>query len=332
MDRTERDGLLLLLISALGYACLGVIASWLADTGIAPLDVVVWRYIFATLLIWAIILVRRAPLPEKSLPRRALFATGLFFALAALAAFFGLRLLPTSMFVVLFYTYPAFVVLMSIFLGERLPLLGWFALLLTLFGVILMTPDFFIVFAQGTLWDSLVLLPRNMQISGMNAVGGVLLAIINALVVAVSFLVINRVLKGHRTSARASAWEITGALFFLLILVLLRGLTLPPSPTAWLLLLALASVSTVMPIFALTAGIQKFGASRAAIVSTIEPVMSVALAVILLGDTLLPVQILGAVLIILSVLLLQFSRIRLLGQQKAPQMRVEPEYEIHPNN
>lgn len=323
MDRTERDGLLLLLISALGYACLGVIASWLEDTGIAPLDVVVWRYIFATLLIWTIILVRRAPPPEKPLPRRALLATGLFFALAALAAFFGLRLLPTSTFVVLFYTYPAFVVLISIFLGERLPLLGWFALSLTLCGVVLMTPDFFSGFAQGHLWDSLTVLPDGAQSVRADAAGGVLLAILNALVVAISFLAINRVLKGHRTSARASAWEITGALFFLLILVLLRGLALPPTPTAWLLLLALASVSTVMPIFALTAGIQKFGASRAAIVSTIEPVMSVALAVILLGDTLLPVQIIGAGLIIVSVLLLQFSRIWVSARQKALQMNRE---------
>lgn len=307
MDRTQRDGLLLLLLSALGYSFLPVIANWLETTGIAPLDVVIWRYIFATLLIWLIIVARRAPPPVKPLPRLSLLMAGLFFALAALAAFFGLRLIPAGMFVVLFYTYPAFVVLLSIPLGERLPRLGWFALLLTLIGVALMTPDFFALLQPNNLFSTLPMIPASIAPES-NTFGGVVLALANALIVAVSFLLINRVLRGHKTSARASAWEITGALVFLLILVFLRGLILPPSPLAWVLLMLLASVSTVMPIFALTAGIQKFGASRAAIVSTIEPLMSVALAALLLGEALLPVQLLGGAFILLSVILLQIKR------------------------
>src|SRR5690606_13142302 len=100
-------------------------------------------------------------------------------------------------------------------------------------------------------------LPRWTQPTG-DTLGGVLLALANALTVALSFLAINRILRQHDTSPHASAWQISGALLFLLVLVLLRGLNLPPSPSAWIVLLLLAAISTVLPIFTLTAGIQKF--------------------------------------------------------------------------
>ena len=52
-------------------------------------------------------------------------------------------------------------------------------------------------------------------------------------------------------------------------------------------------------------GIQKIGASQASLISTAEPVMSMVVAMILLGEIILPIQWLGAVFIIAGVILLQ---------------------------
>lgn len=60
--------------------------------------------------------------------------------------------------------------------------------------------------------------------------------------------------------------------------------------STWVLLLALAVVSTVMPIFCLTTGLSKLGAAKAAIVGTVEPVLTTILAMIFLGEQMQPLQ------------------------------------------
>jgi len=53
------------------------------------------------------------------------------------------------------------------------------------------------------------------------------------------------------------------------------------------------------------AGIQRLGASRAAILSTSEPVLTALIAFLLLGEVIQPLQIPGGVLIVLSILCLR---------------------------
>ncbi len=307
MDRTQREGFLLLLVCAAGYALLPILAKWLNQTGLTPVDVVIWRYAFAAPLIWLLITITRAPQPNIRLPRGALLLTGLLMTLAALSAFVGLTLLPAGIYVVLFYTYPAMVVIIGVLLGERLSGLGWLALLITIVGVALTAPEFFAGFVPLPLFDRLLTVPAQLQ-APTGSTLGVALAFANALIVAIYFLVISRLLRGQGATARGSAYTITGALLFLLLLIPLRGLALPNSVEAWLLLLALASLSTVLPIFTMNAGIQRLGASRAAILSTMEPLLTLTLAALLLGEVLQPVQLVGCLLIIASVVLLQLRR------------------------
>lgn len=108
--------------------------------------------------------------------------------------------------------------------------------------------------------------------------------------------------------AQASAWSVTGSFLVFFGLALVRPVALPTEISTWGLLLALALVSTVMPIFCLTTGLNKLGASKAAIVSTAEPVLTAIWAAIFLGEQMQPIQLVGAVLILSSVILLQIPR------------------------
>ncbi len=298
MSRTQRDGILLVLLSSVGYALVPIIAKNIyAVSTINAVDVVVWRFIFATPIIWLSILVSRSPAPPIPLPRKRLLALGLLFASAALTAFGGLEtVIPASTFTVIFFTYPAFVALISIVMGERLPLVGWVALAMTIPGILLTVPNFadFGDVSDPMLHNGLLL--------------GIVMAILNAIIVAVYFVVLNRVLRGHTAVARASAWSITGTLIIMLFVGLVRGVEIPSNLDTWWNLLALAVLGTVMPIFCINVGIKKLGAARAAIISTVQPLMTMLLAVVLLGEVIGPVQWLGGGIIIASILLLETSR------------------------
>jgi drug/metabolite transporter (DMT)-like permease len=166
--------------------------------------------------------------------------------------------------------------------------LAWGALGLTLVGVALTAPDF------------------SAGLSGSNLTG-VLWALFDALVVAVYFIASSRLLRGNSDMLRANTWTVLGAFLLLAALALPNGMALPPGE-AWIYLIALTLVSTVLPVFGLNAGIQKLGSTRASIIATFEPVLTIIVATIFLGERMLPIQVAGGALIVVSVILLQLRR------------------------
>jgi len=81
---------------------------------------------------------------------------------------------------------------------------------------------------------------------------------------------------------------------------------LPTLPSAWAGLAALGLISTVVPSFAMLAGIARLGAARASILSTSEPILTVILALLLLpNEHMTWVQLLGGGLIVISVIVLE---------------------------
>lgn len=290
MDRTQKEGIAFIFLAVLGYSVLPVLTKRVLASGMPPVDMAVWRFLFAAPAMWLLIWIQRQPHPAKPLPRLRLAGMGVFLALAALAAFFGLQYLPAGMYVVLFYTYPAMVAILSALLGKPLPPIGWAALALTLIGVTLTVPDL----ASGLSGDSLL---------------GVLIALANAFVVAVYFILNEHILRGHRSMARASGWALNGALMALLGAVLAQGGLAPAADLSiWVHLVLLAMVSTVMPVFALFQGIQRLGSSRAAIMGTMEPILTLIWAMIFLGEVMQPVQVLGGAFVLSSVILLALRR------------------------
>jgi drug/metabolite transporter (DMT)-like permease len=287
MPNILRGGAVFVLIGVLGYVMLPVWIRNIQPSGLQPMDIATWRFLFAAPLMWLLIGVLRTPRPDKPLPLIGLLGLGVLLMISALSVFFGLERVPASTFIVLFYTYPAMVALINLALGERLPLQSWLALALTLTGVALTVPDF----GAGLT-------------SEMTA--GILIAFVNAFSVAVYFVLNGRLLKGHNATLWASAWAITGACVSILLVTAARGgAAVPPDAKTWLLLIAMAVVSTVMPINMFMVGIQRLGASRASILSTLEPIGTLIVASLLLGETLEPIQLVGAGLILMSVLLLQ---------------------------
>jgi drug/metabolite transporter (DMT)-like permease len=84
---------------------------------------------------------------------------------------------------------------------------------------------------------------------------------------------------------------------------------------AWLWLSCIALICTVVAIAAFFAGLRFVGPSRAAIASTVEPAVTVLLAPLVLQETITPQQIVGGVLVLCSVLVLQWPSRQTAGPQ-----------------
>ena len=289
MTRRERQGYLWILLAAAGFSVMPtMVKSVYLQSSLQAMDIAIWRFVLAAPVMWALVwLTRRGTSAGKTsdAPARAMLLVGLVISAAVLMAFFALERLPASTYIVLFFSYPAMVVIMSSLLGEKIPPVAWLALALALTGIALTVPDFN---AEG----------------GADGLG-VALALINAAIVAVYYLLTKRALHGVADVSGASAWMMLGSLLVFLLLILLRGLMLPPNPVTLLLLLGIALLGTVLPVFAVNLAIQRIGAAQTSLVSTVEPIMSMIVSMLILGEVIFAVQWLGAALIVGSVIILQ---------------------------
>jgi drug/metabolite transporter (DMT)-like permease len=75
----------------------------------------------------------------------------------------------------------------------------------------------------------------------------------------------------------------------------------------WLWLAGIVGVSTVAAIVLFFAGLARVGPSRASIISTVEPLVTVGLAFVVFGERLGAAQLLGGSLVLASVVLLQLG-------------------------
>jgi drug/metabolite transporter (DMT)-like permease len=94
--------------------------------------------------------------------------------------------------------------------------------------------------------------------------------------------------------------------------------------TAALAVVALALVPTAFAVSAFLAGLGRIGPSRASIASSLEPAVAVACGVLVLGERLVPVQFLGAGLVIAAVLAIELRQLPRMPLPPLPRIRLFP--------
>ena len=289
MSRREREGILWILLAAAGFSITPTMVKLVyLHSRFEPMDIAIWRVILAVPIMWTMALLTRRPLGKRlgnSLPVGKLLCIGLIASAAILCAFYALERLPGSTYIVLLYSYPAMVALLSRLLGDEIHARTWLALALALLGVALTVPD--LSAADG---------------ADMVGIG---LALLNAFAIAIYYLLTRRALAGVENVSVASAVMMVGSLVALLALIPLRGLQFPGNPQTLLLLLGIAILGTVTPVFAINQALLRVGAAQASLVSTVEPIMAMFVAMLVLGEAVLSQQWLGAALIVGSVVALQ---------------------------
>ena len=300
----KQRGVLWILTSAFAYSLFTVFGKNVLEQ-IRTTDVLFWRFAIAVPISWSIVAVRRhrgigpAISDMRWLPP---FLAGVSFGLMAFVAFESLERLSGAVYIVLCYTYPSMVAIGAWFTGKPTSRQLWGAVLLTLVGVALTFPEI----SSGT--DG-------------QAITGMILTLANSFIYACYILYSEKLVGPHPTSdstdARldvhdgfiTAAWGVTGALVFAVVVVATVGGVHAPSGSKYVWsMLGLAVIGTVVSTTAFLLGVKNLGPAPAALVASIEPAITLVWVVLFLGESLAPIQLGGAALVIAGVVWSQRAR------------------------
>jgi len=130
-----------------------------------------------------------------------------------------------------------------------------------------------------------------------------------ALLASFSFAFYN--VGGHRILARHDRWRVlvwtltAAAVFWLIVNPPWKIVAAHYAPAQWLFLFVFSMLSVLGAFSLYFLGLQHLEPTRAIIASCLEPVFSILLAALLLGEVLRPIQILGIVLVLAAIVIVQ---------------------------
>lgn len=281
---------LLVAVSAACFGAMAIFARLAYAEGVDAYGILLPRFVIAGVLLWTLVAWLRVPLPaRRQLPGLALMGAG--YVAQSFCFFAALTYIPAGMVALLLYLYPLFVVLLSRVLGhEQLDGRKLFALVVCSAGTAL---------TLGGTGDAAG--------AGLD-MRGVALALAAACIYAVYIVGGSRATRGVDPLA-STAVILTSAASVLAGVVAVRGgLGLPvqfaQTGPGWAAVAAIALVSTAVAVGCFVVGLRHLGASRTALISTLEPVVTVVLATAFLGEHLAPAQWVGGALVLSGALLL----------------------------
>lgn len=294
-NRQVISGYLFVLLGAFGYSAKAVLVK-LAYSYSHQLDAITLLVLrmaislpfFLVVALWVANGAARAKEMQR-LNRRdwlMIFGLGLLgYYLAGLLDFAGLRYISAGLERLIIFLYPTFVVLFTAVLHRcAINRHQGLALALSYAGMILVFAD-----NRAAMASSGLLLGSALVLSS---------AIAFAIFLMGSGMMIKRI-----GSTRFTAYSMTVACLATgLHFVMQHGVSLLnlPDRVYWLALI-MAIFSTVLPAFFMNAGIRRIGAGSAAIISSVGPIGTLALAFLLLGETLTPAQLAGTALVLIGV-------------------------------
>lgn len=275
----QLQGALLVALSAAAFGALPILARQAYAGGVDLYGMLVSRFAIGAVLLALIAVARGARWPRGRTLAAVLAMGGLGYVGQSFLYFSALRYADAGLVALLLYAFPFIVaVLAAVFLRERLDRARAIALLAASVGLAMTIGG-----GQGT--------PL-----------GIALGLGAAVVYAVYIVIGTRVLREVDALAASSLICAAAALVY-------GGMSLgraafgaapswPATAAAWWSVLALALISTVLAIGAFFAGLQRLGATMTSVLSTLEPVVSVALAVAVLGEHVSLLQAAGGAVVI----------------------------------
>jgi len=308
MPRGIAVGVALTVVSAFAFGSGPLFAKPVYAEGVGWHVLMAWRFVVgaALAMAWLLINPRTRAALRRTRRRDLAVAVGLGVLYTGNSGtyFAGLETVSASLSALIVYIYPAIVAVISLQVGQ--PLRGrraWGALALALAGVAL---------AVGNIGE---LAPPPLS--------GLVLIALSPVIYSVWIVLAARLSgEGRSTTGAASGHApvepmVAGALmlsatagtYWVSALALGQPVLPPQIPQgAWFGLIGIGVVSTFVAVLAFYAGAHRIGAARASIVSTVEPIWTIALASLLLGEALAPLQLVGGALILLGVVVAQTGR------------------------
>jgi len=281
----------MVLAAAVGFGTLAIFGKFAEDAGVNTTTLLAFRFLIGTVMLWVVLAAwgRARLLSGRNL--WAALSLGLLYAAFSGFFFWGLLYVPAGIAAVTFFTYPAGVYLLSVlFLDEHISGRKLVALVCAFAGVAL--------------------------VAGADPTGVNLFGLVLLLLAAAGY-------AGYITGNRAAVGDIDADILAgtALIATTLSSLAfgvasgrlfVPTGVEQWWPILGTAVLGTAAPLFLYVSGLSRIEASRAAITSSAEPVVTVILGIIILNEAFTLSLVAGGALVLVGMLTIQVDPRRLL--------------------
>lgn len=296
MNSKEHRGSLYAILSGFLYGFVGYFGVSVIQASISVSNMLFWRFFISSIVIGAFVIIKRNH-PKTSLKDMGIaFINGaLFYAFSTMLYFFACPYIGSGLAMVIFFTYPAMVLLLNHFLyGQKIPAVYYAAITIIILGMCLF------VDTNEMKFDLL----------------GISFSIASACLYA-AYIISSK--KISTVSPNISTLMVClGCMTTCLFLSLAdHTFKVPNTFSIWFNLLGIGIVATTIPILLLLYSLNYINSEKASILSVLEPVFVLIFGVTLLGEPMKLRYAIGVIIVLSGALLTLFSqRIHFLSSPK----------------
>jgi len=275
-NKDSYKGVFFVVISAISFSLLPIFAKFVYASGIDIFSMLFLRFFLASILLLPILRIRNVlNIPNLKVLISLLILGGVGYFLQSFLYLSSINYIPVSVAVLLLYTFPPMVMLISYAMGiEKMAMSSIIAIVLGFTGL---------YFVANPSYD-------------LNFFG-VTLAIAAAFVYSNYIVFTSKVLRNIKEEL-GSFYIMISASFSFLLITFIKGFNINYSGILWILLMAL--ISTMLGITTFFMGLRLIGPTRTSIISLLEPVASILLSFLIFYERFNYFQALGAILIIIA--------------------------------
>ena len=279
-------GVLVAVVAGIAYGVSLVAARLSYEHGSNFSTIVALRFTVLSLILWGWFRLRRETLAMPGPVLRRALLVGALIVSTSIAYLASIAYIPVSLGALLFYTHPLIVVLLAVMLaGERSTALEIIATTVALIGL------------------AFVL---NVSFASLHPLG-IFLGAYASVSAAIVFILSDRVMQSLDPRRFTLCSAVAGALIANSICIASGSMTIPVSGDGffWLVVAVFVNVAGLLGMFT---SVHMIGPVSTPMILNIEPITAIALALLLLDESLSAVQLAGAGMVILAVLTAQLSR------------------------
>ncbi|MDE6813320.1 MAG: DMT family transporter [Duncaniella sp.] len=289
MTRTTK-GYILGAVAAVSYGTNPLFAVPLYEAGMGVASVLFYRYIFAAMILGAIMLMRGESLRLARRDIPLMMMLGILFALSSVLLFESYNYMDVGLVSTLLFVEPVFIALILwIFCHERISMWTIISILICLAGVIfLCNPG-----------------------PGANVTAtGIILVILSSLAYALYMVIIN---KSRIGSLHGSTITFYSLLFGMIVFAFRTDCftAVQPIPSGlipWACIIGISIIPTIVSLMTVAVSIQYIGSVAVSILGALEPITGVMFGVLLFGEILTVRASIGIILIICAVMTLVLTK------------------------
>ncbi|MCB2308229.1 DMT family transporter [Clostridium estertheticum] len=283
MEKTK--GILYIILSASAFGIMPILAKLSYNGGANAYSTLFLRFLFAAIMLFYYLKTKGISMKLTKKQSILILIIGVFgFTLTTSSLYMSYNYIGIGMASMIFYIYPSIVTILAyMFYKEKIYARKIISLIISLMGIYILIDKTSVSFN----------------------IKGIILALIAAVLYSVYVLgASNKEFKNINSYVLTFYISCASATVMFIAAMTTNNFSIHISFYALVAILLIAFISTVVALMAFLEGVRLIGPSKASILSTIEPIVSLILGIIILGEAISSRIIIGSIMIVLSVVIL----------------------------